>query len=294
MKEKFVSVDGIRTRYIESENNGNNARQPMLLIHGGHFGRYDSADDWGLNIDSLGKNFEVYAIDKIGQGFTDNPRSDGEYLIGSTVKHAFDFVKTMGLEKVNVVGHSRGGYAATRLALEHPEDFATLTIVDSSTLMTPPNPIYEQWDRDAEKIADNRAKLKYLVAANSYSDKHITEDYVDAMEKIWKQPKIKEAQTKMKSGLMKIFKADVVERQNEAQEWIRKGGLKKCPTLVMWAYNDPSATMDTCGIPCMNLIMPNVPESRMHIVNHAGHFCYREQPEEFEAVLTYFVKRHGR
>ncbi|MHB2036063.1 MAG: alpha/beta fold hydrolase [Nitrososphaerales archaeon] len=79
------------------------------MIHGGHFGRYDSADDWGLNIDSLGKNFKVYAVDKIGQGFTDNPRSDGEYLIGSTVKHAFGFVKTLGLRNVNVVGHSRGG-----------------------------------------------------------------------------------------------------------------------------------------------------------------------------------------
>ncbi|MHB2036064.1 MAG: hypothetical protein ACYCPW_04895, partial [Nitrososphaerales archaeon] len=60
--------------------------------------------------------------------------------------------------------------------------------------MTPPNPIYEQWDKEAEKIADIRAKLKYLVAANSYSDKHVTVEYVDAMEKIWKQPKIKEAQ----------------------------------------------------------------------------------------------------
>jgi len=294
LREKFVNVDGVNTRYIEAESADSNTRQqPLLLIHGGHFGRYDSADDWGLNIDSLGKHFRVYAIDKIGSGFTDNPKSDNDYLIGSTVKHAFGFVKALGLEKVNVVGHSRGGYAATRLALEHPEAFATLTIVDSSTLMTPPNPIYEQWDREAEKIADHRAKLKHLVAANSYSDKHVTEEFVDAMEKISKLPKIKEAQAKMNGGLMKTFKADVVERQKETQEWIRRGGLEKCPTLVMWSFNDPSATMERCGIPCMDLIMSNVPESRMHIVNHAGHYCYREQPEEFEAVLSDFVRRYG-
>ena len=43
--EKFVDVDGIRTRYFEKGNCEN-----LVLIHGGVFGSNDAADcslDWG-------------------------------------------------------------------------------------------------------------------------------------------------------------------------------------------------------------------------------------------------------
>ena len=52
------------------------------------------------------------------------------------------------------------------------------------------------------------------------------------------------------------------------------------------------ATMERCGIPCMNLILPNVPESEMVILNRAGHMIYREQPEAFEHAVLDFIARH--
>ena len=69
--EKFVDVDGIRTRYFDKGDG-----PVVVLFHGGHFGSNDAADcaeDWGLNFDGLAKWFHVYAVDKIGQGQTDNP-----------------------------------------------------------------------------------------------------------------------------------------------------------------------------------------------------------------------------
>ncbi len=288
MREKYVVANGIRTRYLES-----GGGEPLLLIHGGNFGSHCSANEWDTNIDSLGKYFHVYAIDKIGCGFTDNPKSDGEYVIGATVRHAHDFLKALKIDKANVVGHSRGGYAATRLALEHPEMVKTLIIVDSSSLMTPPNPLYDQWDREAAKIQDERERQRYLVTVNSYSGTHVTDDYVNLMVKIVNLPKNREATAKMVTGLKKQFKEDLVAKQNESHEWIR-GGRLKCPTLIMWGFNDPSATMERCGIPCMNLIMPSMPQSEMHILNQAGHYCFREQPEAFNRVVTDFIRRYSR
>ncbi len=69
-KPKFRNVDGIRTRYYEA-----GIGEPLVLIHGGSFGSYYSADHWSLNFDGLSKHFHVYAFDKLGQGYTDNPRS---------------------------------------------------------------------------------------------------------------------------------------------------------------------------------------------------------------------------
>lgn len=288
MNEKYADVNGIRTRYLEQGDG-----EPLLLIHGGSFGRFSGANDWDTNIDHLSKHFKVYSIDKIGCGFTDNPRRDEEYVIGSTVQHAFDFLKTMKIDKAIVAGHSRGGYAATRLALEHPEIVRTLILVSSSTLMTPPNPVYNQWDREASKIQDQREMYRYLMTANSYSGAHVTEELVDQMIQIESLPKSKEAKAKMDAGLRKKFNEDIVFRQNETQEWIRAGRLK-CPTLIIWGFNDPSATMDRCGVPCMNLIMPSVPISEMHVLNHAGHYCFREQPQAFDTMVIDFIRRYSK
>ena len=130
--EKFVDVDGVRTRYYER-----GAGPVVVLFHGGHFGSHDaadSADDWSLNFDGLAHWFHVYAIDKIGQGFTDNPKRDEEYTMAAVVQHAYRFLKALGLRKVHPVGHSRGAYLVARLALEHPELFDSCILVDTNTL----------------------------------------------------------------------------------------------------------------------------------------------------------------
>ena len=97
MEEKYINVKGIRTRYLEA-----GSGEPLLLIHGNHFGMCCSANDWDLNIDSFARYFQVFAIDKIGSGFTDNAKSDGEYVIGTTVQHAYDFLNTMKIDSAHV------------------------------------------------------------------------------------------------------------------------------------------------------------------------------------------------
>jgi pimeloyl-ACP methyl ester carboxylesterase len=284
IKEKYVDVKGIRTRYLEAGKG-----QPLLLVHGGSFGTDSSADSWDTMVDAFAEFFHVFAIDKIGQGFTDNPKRDDEYVIGTAVQHAYDFLNIMGIESAHLMGHSRGGYAVTRLALEHPEKAKVLIIVDSSTLMTPPNPLYDEWAKQAAQIKDIRERERYLVSVNSFKSDHITEKLLDAKVKIVSQPKIQEAKAKMDAGLNKRFKEDLVAKQKETHEWIKAGGLKT-PTLIMWGFNDPSATIDRCGIPAMKLILSSVPKSEMHVLNEAGHSCYREQPKAFVTVVTNFIK----
>ena len=284
---KFVDVKGVRTRYFESGEG-----DPLVLVHGGAFGGFDNAEDWEVNFDNLAEHFHTYAIDKVGQGFSDPPLSDEEYIIGAHVNHIYDFMSAVGIQSAHLAGHSRGGYAVTRVALEHPEVVRTLTIIDSSTLMTPPNPIYDEWARQAANIPDPREQIRYQVTANSFRGDHVSERQIDVALEILDLQKTKDVIGRMDDGLRDQFKADLVARQPETHAWIRDGGIK-CPTLVIWAFNDPSATMEHCGIPCMQLILPSVPNSQMHIVNEAGHYCYREQPEAFEDVLITFIKKNS-
>ena len=281
---KFVDVDGIRTRYFER-----GSGEPLVLVHGGNPGGHWNAEDWEPNLDGLAGSFRVFALDKIGCGFTDNAKTDADYVIGASVDHVFGFIRALGLGPVHLAGHSRGGYTVTRLALEHPDVVRTLIIVDSSSLMTPPNPGNRVWEEEAMELPDLRAQVRYLITVNSHAADHITERQLDGILQMQALPKTAEARAAWER-VYERFSADLVARQHETHEWIRAGRLQ-CPTLVVWGYNDPSATMVRCGIPCMDLILPSVQQSEMHILNRAGHCSFREQPEAFNAVVTDFIGR---
>ena len=284
MESKYVDVRGIRTRYLEAGRG-----EPLLLVHGSHFGSHCSANDWDLNINSLAKFFHVFAIDKIGSGFTDNPKSDEEYVIGATVQHTYDFLRTMKLESAHLMGHSRGGYTVCRLALEHPEVAKTLVIIASGTLMLYPSIFYTDLGKRLALIEDIKERHRYEISANSFGSEHITDDFVDVMVEIATLPKSQEAVAKMEAGLQSQFEADLADKGKNTHEWIRAGGIK-VPTLIVWGFNDPSANFDPLGLATLQLIFPNTPNSQMHVLNQAGHYCFREQPEAFAAAVTSFIK----
>lgn len=287
MRETFIDAGGIRTRYWEA-----GSGPPLVLVHGGHFGRHAFSDEWDLAIERLARRFRVLAPDKIGNGHTDNPKRDEDYVIGATVGHLRDFMTALGLDRASVVGHSRGGYCVTRLALESPERVAGLVIVSSATLMIPPNPIYRQWDAKAAAITDERARTRFLLTSNSCEAAHVSESLIDRLLAAQNLPKTREADRKMKDGLFASFSADLVERQKETHAMIRAGRLK-APTLIVWGFNDPSAAWKPIGQDCVDLVMSSHRDTRVHVINRAGHYVHREQPDGFAAAVGDFAARLG-
>ncbi len=285
VETKYADVKGIRTRYLVA-----GAGLPVVLVHGGHFGDAASANGWDRNIDGLARSFKVFALDKIGCGFTDNPRTDSEYIIGSVVQHVYDFMKTLGIDGAHLVGHSRGAYAVTRLALEHPEIVRTLGICSSATLMFGSPSCYDEWDRQVALISDKREKARFRMTANSFNPEHITEDYLDRVVQIMELPKTQEAQRKF-AALRQHFEDDLLARKKEAHDWIRAGGII-APTIILWGFNDPSAPWDPMGLGCVQLVLPHTQRSEVHVFNGAGHTFYREHPEAFVAVLTNFIRSY--
>lgn len=284
---KYVEVDGINTRYFDSGEG-----EPIVLVHGGHFGVRGGAEDWDRNFDRLAEYHRVIAYDKLGMGFTDLPDSIDDYTIEAQANHLQNLLDALDLEGVHLVGHSRGGYAVTRTALDQPSRIATLTIIASSSVTNPFNPVYAEW-REQAKTMEEREAVRYLIRANSYSDAHISERMVDVGVEVGRTENFAQAQKLMSEGLYDRFKEDLLERLDVIKEDIAAGGLRM-PTLLVWGFNDPSATIDRCGKPAIDQFFPAVAECEMHILNRAGHYCFREQPEAFEGTLLDFIKRHTR
>jgi len=291
---KYVTVKGIKTRYFDE-----GAGEPLILFHGGSFGNTDNvdlADNWDRNWSWFLKSFHVYAPDKLGQGFTDLPQRDEDYTMAAVVRHAYDFIQEMGLKKVHLVGHSRGGFLVTRLVLEHPELVQTLVIVDSGTLAPGENPSNSKERSkmgrakllsDAPRPLLSRESLQWVSEAFSSSKEHVTGEWIAIRHQVANLPQSIQAIEKMSTLFSTTFLPQLARQKEETLQWIQEGRLTT-PTLLVWGYNDPSALISG-GMELFGLLAPSLSRAQMHIFNNAGHYSYREYPEDFARVVTDFI-----
>jgi len=282
---KYVNVEGVRTRYYEG-----GSGSPLVLIHGGRFGNFYSADHWSLNFAELCASFHVYAFDKLGQGFTDNPKSDADYTMKAVIAHAYGFMRDLGIEGATLIGHSRGALPAARIAVDHPEMVKGLVILVSSTLAADdpcvPMDFYSKLEENAPAVAD-REYVSREAVANSFSRDHVTDDFVEAMLRIALLPKTLEAKKRLPHVFEARFLPDVRKTKYETLDLLRDRGLK-VPTLLIWGLNDISAPIKI-GLDLFHLIGSAVDRAEFHALNRSGHYTFRERAPEVNRLVASFV-----
>jgi 2-hydroxy-6-oxonona-2,4-dienedioate hydrolase len=278
-KLHFVDVDGVRTRYYED-----GTGEPMLLLHGGGFGPGYSLDAWSLVLPLLSRDFHVYALDRLGQGQTDNPKTPADYSFEGVYQHIVGFMRLMGLRQVHVVGHSRGGLFAAHLALREPDLVRTLVLIDSSTLAGQDPPFYANLP---QVPGPSRESVRVEPEAQSFSWAHITDDFVDRLVENAQLPKTIEAQRAIAQGVAAPFNASLTEAREQAHQMIDAAGFSM-PTLIIWALNDVSAVITEYGYPLLDRIAATTPATEFHVINQSGHYVFREQAATFAKTLRGF------
>lgn len=282
--EKYIDVDGIRTHcYDKGEGD------TVVLLHGSNCAADLSADcaaNWSRNFQGLAQTGRVIALDRIGQGYTDNPRDLENYTMATDVAHVAAFMRALGLRNVHLVGHSRGGYVATRTTLEHPDLIKTITIVDSGTLAP------GLGRHDAVMAGSPEPRLvkesqRWVLQRYSFGYEHIDDEWLDALTAVAATPKYKEALARMSKM---TFLTHLEKQKGETLGMLRDRGMRK-PTLMIWSYNDPTAPIEQ-GHALFEIVAEGEPRSAMHIINQSGHFPYREHPEHFNSLVQGWVALH--
>jgi len=302
---KFVDVDGIKTRYFEG-----GSGEALVLVHGGHFGLAGAAaKGWMPIFNHLAAHFHVYAFDKLGMGFTDNPRTDADYSMKATVQHCYRFLQKMGIQKASLAGSSRGALPVARIAIDHPEMVKALIIFNSNTLAPgDPTPSVPDSRASAEEPPPTKESIRQarLAARTTFQKDHITDEYVEAALEVALLPKIKEAAKKMELLRKRFVEQNpgkvkarpglaydtgtgwwMYEVKDETLELIKAGRLKT-PTLIVWGFNDPSATYNL-GIDLLELISRSLGRVQLHFLNECGHAPHNEYPQEVTDLMVNFI-----
>jgi pimeloyl-ACP methyl ester carboxylesterase len=147
---KIVTLpDNISVAYYD-EGSSNNV---LLFIHG--LASY--MQDWRKLTSLMTDDFRCIAIDLPGYGKSwEGVHSGGQTFYTKIIR---DFILTLGLKKVNLVGHSMGGQISISTTLQYPE------VVQNLILLAPAG--FETFTADETKLLKQSFTAKSFAASSS-------------------------------------------------------------------------------------------------------------------------------
>jgi len=143
---------------------------------------------------------------------------------------------------VHLVGHSRGGFAATRLAIEHPQLVRSVTIVSSGTL----SPRVSTNDIALSKCPHpsfTRESARWIYEGYCHDKSAVTDDWMERVFEVLSLPKYRESCKKIIDEQLgaRVFLPELARQKRETLQWLREGRLQR-PTQIVFGSDYPYRT----------------------------------------------------
>jgi 2-hydroxymuconate-semialdehyde hydrolase len=271
----YVSVDGIRTHYLEAGAEHRGKRPSVLLLHAGEFGGC-AEFTWEANLTPLGNEFHVLAPDHLGFGLTDKVFDFGGQFERRIV-HIHRFIETMCVGPVHVMGVSMSGGLALAVAARRRPDwpFASLTVCSGGG---------DAPDNEFRKVLNSydgtHEHMRRIVGALFHDPKYARDDaYIERRVAMAALPGAWEAT--QAARFRAPFRGSSAGRSE--RESIDYAAIK-VPVLVFAGRHDPlrlPGYTDT--------FVPKIPNAQLHIFESAAHMGNVECADEFNARSLAFL-----
>jgi pimeloyl-ACP methyl ester carboxylesterase len=272
-EDRYVKVGALRTRYWTLGNEG----PIVILIHG----LAVSADIWMYNVGPLAKQHRVYVPDLVGFGRSDKPGpsfSPFDYTL-----FLDEFLNSLNLDRVSLVGQSLGGGIALHYALRFPERVDRLILSDSAglgkeviwTLRMLSLPfVGELFSRPSRKGVEFVFKL----AVHDHS--LIDDDFVGLYYDFFSQPGFRVFFLRLLRQIVNIHGARV-----EVLDPIRNNLSRIAqPVLITWGDKDR-----VLPVKHAYFAKKRLPDSRLKIFKGCGHIPFFEKADEFNRLALEFL-----
>jgi pimeloyl-ACP methyl ester carboxylesterase len=283
-------VDGIRTRYLDT-----GTGSPIVLVHGGHFGIFVpmGIEVWSETVEALSRHGRVVAFDKLGQGWTDLPPDDEHWTFESVLGHARSFIEQLDLHDITLVGHSRGGLLATRLAIELPDRIRRLVVVSSaSTAPAPPGRsdmgFYDHVERTAPTDSGAEGVISHYQSAQAVTEGPLSPEYLRIAAEMLEGTNHKESVEGYRRNSAEHWIPSLERAKQQTLEHLEGPGLA-VPVLVVWGKDDRSAPVEL-GHQFFEILCRKTVDCSMYVINRAGHQVFRDRPGAFNNAIIGFLR----
>jgi 2-hydroxy-6-oxonona-2,4-dienedioate hydrolase len=262
MHEKFVVVNGNKIRYLEE----GNEEKIIVLLHG----LGGMADRWLPLFPFLSKKYKIIAPDIIGYGKSDKPQVD--YTIEFFTQFILEFLDTLSLQSIFMIGNSLGGQIAAECAATQSQLIKKTVLVTPSGIMKKSTPALDAYITAALYPTHESVKSAYEMMMGK--NKQVREETIDNFISSMSRPNAK-----------MVFISTLLGMKN-APTLTEKLQLIKIPTMLVWGTEDKlipfeyakqfAASMKNCYFVEMK---------------NCGHTPFEEEPEKFSKLILDFLSK---
>jgi pimeloyl-ACP methyl ester carboxylesterase len=241
LEERVCEIGGVTVRYRVA-----GSGQPAVLVHGlGGSWRW-----WEPVVEPLAERMRIYLVDLPGFGSA----RGRPFVLGDAHAHIRALVEQIGLERVNLIGHSLGGVVCARVAASWPDLVESLVLVAPAGLLDRQRPSQYALPMAA---ALRHARPRFLRVAAGDS---------------------------LRAGPLKVYRAG---RQLLCDDTLG-GELTsiRAPTLLLWGERDPIVLPRLAAE-----YQRAITSAELVILAAAGHVPMSDQPDDFAAAVLDFLPR---
>jgi pimeloyl-ACP methyl ester carboxylesterase len=256
--EKTVDVRGHQL-HIQRAGSG----EPVLFLHG-----VQGLAGWEPGLAELAGHFDVIAPDH--PGFGRSGAADGFDDVGELALFYLDALKALDLDSVHVVGHCLGGWIALELAIRCTARVKTLSLVGSAGLRLKGVPRADMFLCSAEE-------LPRLLFANGAAEAWTRSWHGDAaLEELYDRNRVAAARFTWQPRLC----------NPKLEKWLHRIDV---PTHIVWGEQDqviPPAYAEA--------LRDRIAGASVTMLPSCGHLPHYEQPKEFAATVSNFIRGAAR
>lgn len=242
--------------------------KPLIILHG----LFGSSDNWQTHAKRFSDYFQVILVDQRNHGHTD--WSD-EFDYDILAEDLHELITDLGLEKVNLLGHSMGGKTVMRYAQLYPDTIEKMIVVDMGIKGYPPH---------HQEILKGIAALNATPMDSRSAAEEVLLPFVP--ENGTRQFLMKNLYWIEKGKLAWRMNVEVLER--EMQNILKAISDEEVFVQTLFIRGGMSKYIIDEDIP---EIEDRFPDSSFLTIENAGHWVHAEQPEEFmNAVLEFLLR----
>ena len=253
VRKELTLPDGTRMVYLDG---GTGA--PLVLVHG--FGA--DKDNFTRVARYLTPNYRVIAPDLVGFGESTH-RSDVDYHYAAQAERLHEFTQALGLSRLDLGGNSMGGGIAMSFAAQHPQEVASLWLIDCAGIgEAPPG--------ELAKIVTTTGTNPLLITKES--------DYPAFIRFVMSNPpwipgSVMDELARERIGNQDLERVVFAQIAADSVSAAIKG--LATPTLIVWGAEDRALSVGT--VPVLKALLPN---AQAVVMPHVGHAPMIERPQQ--------------
>jgi pimeloyl-ACP methyl ester carboxylesterase len=277
ISEQTLTVDGLTWFYREQMPLSNQARLPVVLLHG----IVSQSYSWrGVMPPLAEQGFRTIAPDWIGHGFSEKPdKRDFPYTPAAFVDALTQFIDALELDRFHLVAQGFLGSAGIQYALAHPERVDRLAIINA--------PISE-----AAKLPWKIRQLGLPLAGDVITQDPLLVDRTlegggpyqvdDDDLDVYRRPFLQSSDVG-RALMTTVRRLNLPQVSQEIAT-----GLKNWdhPTLLLWGVKDP-----WLPISLAKAAVQALPQGELQTLEEVGHYAQEDWAEKVAPALNRFLRQ---